>query len=118
VAKTPLPVRLISWVAPFFFGRKQPKSILRNQTNLPAFFVIALVLSLVCNFALRQSTLEASRPVGTKASIEQLRDCLKKNPQDYELHSQLGELYFQDRQFKRAMFHLSEVNRLIERYGE
>ncbi|GEM_PF-2061854 len=105
-----------------FLGRfrceTRPRSILRNQTNLPVFLAIALALSVVCNIALRQNTAEASRPLGALVSIQQVLTLVRENPEDYELHSRLGELYFQDRQFKRAMFHLVEANRLIERFGE
>jgi hypothetical protein len=105
-----------------FLGRfrceTRPRSILRNQTNLPAFLAIALALSVVCNIALRQNTAEASRPLGARVSIQQVLNLVRENPDDYELHSRLGELYFQDRQFRRAMFHLAEASRLIERLGE
>ncbi len=105
-------------VAGRFRRKAQTKSILRNQTNLPAFLLIALALSLLCNFALRQNTVEASRPLGTTASIEKVLNLMRQHPDDYELHSQLGELYFQERKYKRAMFHLAEASRLIELFGE
>ena len=96
----------------------QPKSILRNQTNLPAFVLIALGLSLLCNITLRQSSAEASRPIGSSVSLEQMLNLVRQNPDDYELHTQLGERYFEQREYRRAMFHLAEASRLIERSGD
>jgi len=110
--------RLRDKIVGWFRNETRTKSILRNQTNLPAFLLIALGVSLLCNFTLRQSSAEASRPVGTRASIERVLNLMRQNPDDYELHSQLGELYYRDRKYRRAMFHLAEANRLIERFGD
>ena len=110
--------RISGGFARLFSARQQSKSILRNQTNLPAFLAVALGLSLLCNFTLRENTAEASRPIGTGASIEQVLILVRANPDDYELHSRLGELYYLNRQYKRAMFHLAESSRLMERFGE
>jgi len=110
--------KLAKSVATLFRPSPQSKSILRNQTNLPAFLVIALGLSLLCNFTLRQNSAEASRPIGSIVSIEQVLNLIRQNPDDYELHSQLGELYYQQRNYKRAMFHLAEASRLVERFGD
>ena len=101
-----------------FFTRREPKSILQNQTNLPMFFVIALGLSILCNFTLRENTAEASRPAGMEVSIEQLRARIRMEPDDYQLHSLIAELYLREKNFRRAMFHLTESSRLIERFGE
>ena len=98
--------------------QRPPKSSLRNQTNLPMFFVIALGLSILCNFTLRQNTAEASRAIGMDVSIEQLQARIRMEPDDYELHSLIAELYARERKFKRAMFHLTESARLMERFGE
>ena len=117
-AEDQLPLRLQKVAAGWFRRRALPKSILRNQTNLPAFLLIALALSLLCNLALRQNTVEASRPIGTSASIEKVLNLVRHHPEDYELHAQLGKLYFQDHKYKRAMFHLAESSRLIELFGE
>ena len=101
-----------------FSTRRQPKSILRNQTNLPMFFAIALGLSVLCNFTLRENTAEASRPMGVADSIEHLRARIRMEPDDYQLHSLIAESYLREKNFKRAMFHLTESARLIERFGE
>ena len=101
-----------------FRREPQSKSILRNQTNLPMFFAIALGLSLLCNFTLRENTAEASRANSSRATIEQVWDLVRKNPDDAEQHSRLGELYFKERKLKRAMFHFAESSRLIELHGD
>lgn len=99
-------------------GEKRPPSILRNNTNLPVFLAIALLITLVCNFALRENTAQASRYLGPAASIRQVQALLARDPDNAELHSQLGELYVQQHNYRRAMFHLREASRLAELYGE
>lgn len=101
-----------------FRSSPQSKSILRNQTNLPMFLMMALGLSLLCNFTLRENSAEASRPISAQATLEKVLHSVRQNPDDHELHSLLGELYYRERNFKRAMFHLAESSRLIERYAE
>lgn len=93
-------------------GESRPPSILRNNTNLPLFFLGALALSLVCNFALRQSSAQASRYLAPATTTGEVLELVRQNPEDPELHSHLGELYLQQRDFKRAMFHLREASRL------
>lgn len=99
-------------------GEKRPPSILRNNTNLPVFLAIALLITLVCNFALRENTAQASRYPGPAASIRHVQALLSRDPDNAELHSQLGELYVQQHNYRRAMFHLREASRLTELYGE
>lgn len=97
---------------------RPPVSILRSQTNLPLFLLVALLLMLVCNFTLKETSAHASRPLGPKASIEEIQRLIRLNPDDYTLHSQIAELYFGQRQYRKSMFHLQEAGRLVERYGE
>ena len=98
--------------------RREPPSVLRNNTNLPVFLAIALSLSLVCNLVLRESSAQASRHSGAMTTIDEVRKLVADNPDDAGLHSRLGELYVQQRNFKRAMFHFRESSRLLELYGE
>lgn len=99
-------------------GEKRQPSILRNNTNLPVFLIIALLISLVCNFVLRENTAQASRYLGPAASIRQVLAQIARDPDNAELHSELGELYVQQHNYRRAMFHLREAGRLTELYGE
>lgn len=99
-------------------GEQRSPSILRNNTNLPVFLVLALGLSLICNFALKESSAQASRSVGAVATLQEAQELVARNPQEPALHSQLGELYMQRRNYKRAMFHFREASRLSELYGE
>lgn len=93
-------------------GESRPPSVLRNNTNLPMFLAGALALSLLCNFALRQSSAQASRYQAPASTTSEVLQLLRENPDNPVLHSQLGELYLQQREFKRAMFHLREASRL------
>ncbi len=99
-------------------GEQRPPSILRNNTNLPVFLVLALGLSLVCNFALKENTAQASRLLGPAATLNEAQELLARNPEDPALHSRMGELYLQQRNYKRAMFHFRESGRLSDLYGE
>jgi len=101
-----------------FRGERRPPSILRNNTNLPVFLVLALGLSLVCNFALRESSAHASRAMGPVATLQEALNLLAQDPQNPAVHSHLGELYMRERNYKRAMFHLREASRLGEVFGE
>lgn len=101
-----------------FRGESRPPSILRNNTNLPVFLALALGLSLVCNLALRESSAHASRPLGSAATLREAQEQVAKNPEEPASHSRLGELYMQQRNFKRAMFHFREAGRLSDLYGE
>ena len=94
--------------------RAERRSILRNQTNLPMFVAVALGLVLLCNFALRENTAEASRPMTTEESIEQLQDQIRQSPDDPNLHSEIADLYIVAKNYRRAMFHLEESTRLIQ----
>src|SRR5690606_15694840 len=53
------------------FAPAKRRSIVRSQTNLPAFLVVALSLAILCNVALRQSNAEASRLLSGNATIKQ-----------------------------------------------
>jgi cytochrome c-type biogenesis protein CcmH/NrfG len=99
-------------------GGGRPSSVLRNNTNLPMFFALALALSLACNFALRESSAHASRFSSPTAGVEDLQELLARNPDDPALHSRLGELHMQQRNYRRAMFHFRESSRLNDLYGE
>ena len=110
--------RLTGIVAGVCGGRRGPTSVLRNNTNLPLFVVIALGLSLLCNLVLRESSAQASRHSEAITTIEDVRTLVAKDPDDPGLHSRLGELYVQQHNFKRAMFHFRESTRLLELYGE
>ncbi|HAV64146.1 MAG TPA: hypothetical protein DCY13_17495 [Verrucomicrobiales bacterium] len=111
--------RLAGWLSGCIVRRQTaPPSILRNNTNLPLFLVGALALSLVCNFALKQSSAQASRYLTPGASIEEMRQQLRENPDSAALHSNLGELYMLQQQYKRAMFHLQEASRLVDSSDE
>lgn len=112
------PENLWNSILRFINVRSQPGSILRNQTNLPMFLVMALGLSVLCNFTLRENTAEASRPIGTSASIERVRAAIRQTPEDYELHTRIAELYIQEKNYRRAMFHFAESTRLIDLFGE
>lgn len=99
-------------------GEQRSPSILRNNTNLPVFLVLALGLSLVCNFVLKESSAQASRWLGPAATLQEAQELVARNPEEPALHSHLGELYSQRRNYKRAMFHFREASRLSELYGE
>jgi len=101
-----------------FRGEQRPPSILRNNTNLPVFLALALGLSLVCNFVLKESSAQASRVLGPAATLQEAQELVARNPEEPSLHSRVGELYLQQRNFKRAMFHFREASRLSELYGE
>jgi cytochrome c-type biogenesis protein CcmH/NrfG len=102
----------------FFRGEERAPSILRNNTNLPVFLVLALGISLLCNFTLKESSAQASRYLSPAASIREVQALLAQNPDDPALHSRLGELYLQQRNYKRAMFYFRESSRLSELYGD
>lgn len=93
-------------------------SILRNDTNLPALLALALLLSVVCNFALKESSAQASRYSNPAANLRAVLAQVARDPDNADLHSQLGELYMQQHNFRRAMFHFREASRLAELYGE
>jgi hypothetical protein len=104
--------------ARLFGGSRQPRSILRNHTNLPVFLAMATGIALMCNFVLKENSVQASRFLGPQANIEEVQALVSRNPQDAALHSRLGELYLQERNFKRAMFHFRESSRLSDLYGD
>lgn len=99
-------------------GESRPPSILRNNTNLPAFLAVALLISLICNFVLKENSAQASRFLGAGANLRVVLVQLARDPDNAELHSQLGELYAQQHNYRRAMFHFREASRLTEIYGE
>jgi len=99
-------------------GEERSPSILRNNTNLPVFLGIALGISIICNFALKENSAQASRYASPASNLHDLQAMIARNPDDAELHSRLGELYLQQRNFKRAMFHFRESSRLTDLYGE
>ncbi len=109
---------LVQLISQALRGEQRPPSVLRNNTNLPVFLALALGLSLVCNFALKESTAQASRLLGPAATLRDAQELLARNPEEPVYHSRLGELYFQQRNYKRAMFHFRESSRLSELYGE
>lgn len=99
-------------------GEPRPPSVLRNHTNLPVFLVVALGLSLLCNFALKESSAQASRTLGPAATLREAQELVARHPEEAALHSRLGELYLMQRNYKRALFHFREASRLGELYGE
>jgi hypothetical protein len=107
--------RLALWL---LGGSQQPRSILRNHTNLPVFLAMAAGIALMCNFVLKESSVQASRFLGPQANLAEVQALVSRNPQDAALHSRLGELYLQERNFKRAMFHFRESSRLSDLYGD
>ena len=82
------------------------------------FLALALGLSLICNLALKESSAHASRLLGSAATLREAQEMVAKSPEEPALHSRLGELYLQQRSYKRAMFHFREASRLSELYGE
>ncbi len=109
---------LVRLICRLFRGESRPPSILRNNTNLPVFLALAVGLSLICNFALKESSAQASRLLGPAATLSEAQEMVSRNPDDPSLHSRLGELYLQQRNYKRAMFHFRESSRLSDLYGE
>ena len=89
-----------------------PPSILRNNTNLPVFLVLAIGISLVCNFALKESSAQASRYLSATATLQDVRTLLANSPDDPSLHLRLADLYTQQGDYRKALFHYSEFNRL------
>ena len=101
-----------------FRGEQRSPSILRNNTNLPVFLALAVGISLICNFALKENTVQASRFLGSAATLKATQELVARHPEDPSLHSRLGELHLQQNNLKRAMFHFRESTRLNELFGE
>lgn len=99
-------------------GKPQPQSILRNHTNLPVFLAMAVGIALMCNFILKENSVQASRFLGPQANLEEVQRLVARNPEDAAMHSRLGELHLQERNFKRAMFHFREASRLSNLFGD
>lgn len=95
-------------------GESKTRSVLASHINLPFWVAASLMLSLVCNFALRENTAQAARLMGSHVSVAELQVLLRQMPDSYLVHVRLGDAYAEEGNYRRAMFHFQEANRVVD----